>query len=81
MNWAIYLIVFAVSAYAIKALTPKPPVPKPDSLKDIEVPTAEAGRPIPVAYGTVMIKSPNVVWYGDLDTSPIKSDGSDESSS
>jgi hypothetical protein len=35
------------------------------------VPTAEPGKPVPVAFGTVVIEIPNIVWYGDLSTSPI----------
>ena len=42
-------------------------------MNEIDVPTAEEGREIPVLFGCRRIKSPNVVWYGDLKTKPIKS--------
>lgn len=46
-------------------IMPKPKTPKPEAAKDMEDPTAEAGRPIPVIFGTVMVKGPNVLWFGD----------------
>ncbi|MEE8128199.1 hypothetical protein [Candidatus Vondammii sp. HM_W22] len=54
-------------------LAPKPPVPKPASLEDFDAPTATEGRAVPVIFGTVTVKSPNVVWYGHLKTAPNKS--------
>jgi hypothetical protein len=68
-----YLIVLIISYAVSYALAPKPPEPSPASLSDIEAPTAEEGRPIPVVFGTVFISSPNVVWYGNLGTTPITS--------
>lgn len=56
-------------------LAPKPAEPKPASLTDFDIPTAESDRPIPVVFGTVVIKGANVVWYGDLTTRPIYSKG------
>lgn len=31
----------------------------------MESPTAEAGRPIAVVFGEILVKSPNFLWYGD----------------
>lgn len=65
-----FQIVLLIISYAISyALAPKPPKPKPASLSDFDVPTADASRPIPVVFGTVLVTGPNVVWYGDLRTS------------
>ncbi len=75
MAWAVYLVVFIVAAYVAVAMAPKQAVPKPASLEDFNMPTAEPGRPIPVVFGTVTLKSPNVVWYGDLMSVPIKTKG------
>ena len=49
-------------------LRPKPKfgAPAPSGLGDFQVPTAQEGRPIPAVFGTVRLKGPNVVWYGDL---------------
>jgi hypothetical protein len=75
MNFLIQLVVMIVAALITAALQPKPPVPKPLSITDFDIPTAEEGRPIPVVFGEVLVKGSNVVWYGNLTTSPIKSSG------
>lgn len=31
---------------------------------------------MPVVFGEVWITGPNILWYGDLDTTPIKVKGS-----
>lgn len=70
---AIYvLVVAAVISYA---LAPKPPAPPPPALEDFTVPTAEEGKPVPVVFGEVWITGPNVIWYGDLSTTPIRKKG------
>lgn len=71
----VYLAVLIVSAIVVQALTPKPPPPKPASLDDFDAPTAEEGRAIPVVFGTCWITGPNVVWFGDLRTTPIRAKG------
>ncbi len=73
MTFFVQLVVYIVSALISAALAPKPPKPKPASLEDFEAPTAEEGRPIPVVFGCVLITGANVVWYGDLLATPIKS--------
>ncbi len=40
--------------------------PKPAGQDDIQAPTVEEGRAIPVVWGTCLLKSPNVLWYGGL---------------
>lgn len=73
MEW---FIAFIVSAAISWALAPKPPPGTPPATLDqFDAPTAAEGKPIPVVFGTVLIKAPNVVWYGDLRTVPIKSKG------
>lgn len=71
MLWdlVIYVIVAAVVSYA---LAPKPPQQQPPSTEDVQAPTAEEGRPLGVIFGTCWVTGPNVVWYGDISTSPIK---------
>lgn len=44
-------------------------------LSDVDAPTAEEGRPIPVVFGTVLLRGANVVWYGDLEAEPIRKKG------
>jgi uncharacterized membrane protein len=75
VNFWVQLVIMIVSALISYALAPKPPQPKPASLTDFDAPTAEEGRPIPVVFGTVWIKGPNVLWYGDLRSVPIRKKG------
>lgn len=72
--WA-FFAGFVIALVATFALAPKPQNQKPATLDEIDVPTAEEGRCIPVLFGCRDIKGPNVVWYGDLRTVPIKSSG------
>ena len=46
--------------------TPKSPDLGETGLDDFSIPKAEEGASIPIIFGTVMIESPNIVWYGDL---------------
>lgn len=65
---ATFFISLAISiglALIAFALMPKPKSNTPDMARDMETPTAEAGRPIPVVFGEGTIKSPNTLWYGD----------------
>lgn len=55
-------LVLMVIAYA---LAPKPKRDQPDATRDLDNPTAETGRPVPVVFGTITVKSANVLWYGD----------------
>lgn len=73
MLWQI--VVLIVLNLLAAALAPKPEKPKPASMEDVDAPTADAAKPIPVVFGTVMITGPNVTWYGNLRADPIKSDG------
>ncbi len=58
-------LVVGVSLMALGyLLMPKQKVPKPE-IRDLENPTADAGRPIPRLFGTKEIKGLNVLWYGD----------------
>jgi hypothetical protein len=46
-------------------LAPKPKQPKPPSVSDVEDPTADAGRPIPVVFGSVTITGVNNLGFWD----------------
>lgn len=71
-------IIFAVVALALAVVfMPRPKVPgmeKP-TLDDIDAPTVEQGRPVPMIFGSPVIEDPSVVWYGDLYVKPIKKKG------
>jgi len=65
MGWFIPLllaIIFNVVAYLLR---PKPKRAQPPEMKDLDNPTADAGRPVPVVFGTVTVKGLNVLWFGD----------------
>lgn len=64
---------WVVSMALTYLLAPKPADAEEPKFGELEVPTADQSRSIPVIFGTVWIKDPNVVWYGDLKTKKIKS--------
>ena len=45
-------------------LMPKPKTTKAEAVKDLEAPTADASRPIPVVFGRIIVKSPNFIFVG-----------------
>lgn len=59
------MVALQVAAYV---LMPKPKGPKPAEVQEMENPTADAGTPVPVIFGEIEIRSPNVIWYGDKAT-------------
>lgn len=61
----IYLVVLIAIQIAIFLLTPKPKGPQPDSTKDLQDPVAEAGKPVPVIFGTMTMKGLNALGYWD----------------
>lgn len=69
--WILLAIVVATTVVSV-LLKPHAPGARPSALGDFQAPTAEEGRVIPVIFGTVKISAPNVVWYGDFHTYPIK---------
>ena len=67
MPFWLLAVLFIGSIIAGELLRPKPrDTSKPATLSDFNFPTADESRPIPVAWGTVKIDGPNILWYGDL---------------
>ncbi len=66
MPFLIALIVQIVAQIVLSALAPKPPKPKPATLDDFSIPTADPTREIPWLFGYNTITGPNVTWYGNL---------------
>ncbi len=54
-------LVLNVVAYM---LMPKPKQAKPPEAQDGEDPVAEAGKTLPVVFGTMIVKELNVLWFG-----------------
>ena len=62
-----FLIALAINVVA-HLITPKPRGPQAADAPKLEDPTAEAGRPVGIVFGTVIRKSPNTLWFGDKST-------------
>lgn len=71
----IIALVMMVVSYAISyAMRPRPE--RNDAVVgDMDIPTAESGKTIPVVFGTMLIKDSNVIDYFDPKTVAIKSGG------
>lgn len=64
--WFLVQLVVAVALAVIAyALAPKPKKQKPAATRDLDDPTAEAGRPIPVVFGTINVKGSNILYFSD----------------
>lgn len=67
------LIYLAISVAITMSMQQNVNYGQPDATAGkLDTPTADEGSPIPVVFGTVLVKQPNVVWYGDAATTPIK---------
>lgn len=62
------LIILALTVVLSELLRPKPKLEnaRPAALGDFQFPTATEGRVVPLVWGRVRLRGPNVVWYGDL---------------
>ena len=74
MVWPIIAAFVAALVVAFNAM-PKPQTRPPAAFGDIQVPTAEVGRCIPVLFGTMDMESPNVTWYGDFEARAVRRRG------
>jgi hypothetical protein len=68
MAWFIGLLIGLALSVVAYLIMPKPKMAKPEAAKDMENPTADAGRPVPVVFGTVTVKGLNVLWFGEKST-------------
>lgn len=69
MNFIFQLLVAMIISAATR---PKAQKIKPPGFSEVQAPTAEDGREIPVLAGRRRMPAPNWVWYGDMRTKPIK---------
>ncbi len=66
MAWFIALLISLAFTVLSYVLAPKPKsASRPPAVQDLQEPTAEAGLPQPVVFGTKIVKSVNVLWYGE----------------
>lgn len=72
MAWFIPFLIQLVVGVALQVigylLMGKPKGNKPDTVQDIEDPTAEAGRPIPVIFGQIEVKGVNIIFFSEKST-------------
>lgn len=61
MPFLIQIIISLFMMVLAVLLRPKPKEPK---APDMDSPTAEAGRPIPVVFGSVQLKDNNIIAFG-----------------
>ena len=71
MFWWVTLLIYA-GTVVLSGLLQKAPKVRASALGELQVPTAEEGRNLPVIWGTCCLKAPNVVWYGDYKVKAIK---------
>lgn len=71
-NWIIQIAIAVAMTILSYVLTPKPKGPKPEAVQEAENPTAEAGRPIPVLFGTKIVKEVNVLGFWDKSSRQFK---------
>lgn len=64
------LLLGAIFFLALTLLAPKPKIEnaRASELGDFQFPRAEEGDPVPLFWGTIRLKSPNTIWYGDFRT-------------
>ena len=62
------MVVIAVLQYMLR---PKPQTPITPPPGDVEGTTVDSASPVPVLFGTRLMKQPNCIWYGDIGTTPI----------
>lgn len=63
--WFLALLIGLALNIIAYLLMPKPKQAKPEAAKDMDDPTADAGRPLPVIFGTIIMKGVNVLDFRD----------------
>lgn len=73
MAFWILAAVFGALFVVTLLLVPQPRIEqaKAADFGDFDFPRAEAGDPVPYIAGTVRIRGPNLVWYGDYSSHPV----------
>lgn len=72
MAWFLWVFWAVIGIAAVSALTKVNTGQPPPGIGEIKAPTADSSRDIPVVFGTVDIPSANLVFMGNMTTTPIK---------
>jgi hypothetical protein len=72
MGWFVVVILWVASYIIQRLTTPKPDAPRARPAGEFSKPTAEAGRPIPVPFGTCKVDGTNCLWYGGIAAAAIR---------
>jgi len=67
MAWFINLLIGIALNIIAYVLLPRPKQPKPPAARDQDNPVAEAGKPLPVVFGSITVKGLNYLGYWDKD--------------
>lgn len=65
VGWLVALLISVAMNIISYLIAPKPKTSKPDAAKEMDDPVAEAGMEVPVIFGTLTKKQPNILWFGD----------------
>jgi hypothetical protein len=68
------ILISAAISYAIGLLLKKSP--KSASVGKMDITNPDAKSPVPVCFGTNIIKGANVIWYGNPKTTSVKTGSS-----
>ena len=68
------LIQLSISLILSAVFAPDIDIPEAATLEEFDAPTIDQGKSLPVIFGTFLLKSANVVWYGDLRTEEVSTD-------
>ncbi|PAL23544.1 hypothetical protein [Sphingopyxis sp. GW247-27LB] len=64
-GWIIAIVISVALQAVSMLLRPKAKSARDASVKELEAPTADRAKPVGVVFGRVIVKDPNVLWFGD----------------
>ena len=75
LEWILVGVISAMffTAAVVMLMGGKPPPQAPDT--PLSAPSIEEGRNIPVLFGSRMIKSPSIAWWGDVNIVKVEVPG------
>lgn len=72
MPFLAQLVIALVMMVISYLIMPRPKSSSSTDTNSMDDPKASAGSPIKVIFGTITVKDPNVLWYGDKSTHTYK---------